>query len=385
MLTYRPTTALWKIKRAWSRKTLCVQGGQGAGKTIAILMIIVNHARSKPNKEIIIFGGQLAKMKEGVINDFLKILKDLGDYSEQRWNSTSSKFTYPNGTFIKFMGADGDDVGKSVRRDVVYCNEANRKVTFEAFHSLKSRAKKAIIDYNPDLRFWAHDELIDTGEADFLNLTYEDNEWLPDTERNEILSYRAKGYNDDGTVKNEYWANKWRVYGLGEIGILEGAIYQNWTTGTFPDTDQHIWGVDWGYRDKFTLTKYYIDLDEKRIYIKNYCYKSGLTSGQQIEIIKKHVTENEKIIYDSAGAEQGAQLILDGWNASPSMDKRNKAEAIGYVQDFELIVCESPDVEKELIAYIWADKKAEMPQDGNDHTLDPLLYVTKYHKYYYRR
>jgi phage terminase large subunit len=47
------TTALRKI--AGSRKKITiVQGGQGASKTFSILMLLINHASSKENREILI-------------------------------------------------------------------------------------------------------------------------------------------------------------------------------------------------------------------------------------------------------------------------------------------------------------------------------------------
>ena len=59
------TKALRKIarlrKRIWG-----IQGGQGAGKTFSILLIIINHALKQPGKEIYIVSAELSKMRDMV-------------------------------------------------------------------------------------------------------------------------------------------------------------------------------------------------------------------------------------------------------------------------------------------------------------------------------
>jgi len=57
----QPTTALRKIS-ALKKKIVGVQGGQGAGKTFAILQLLCNHASSNPNKEIFVVSSELSKI-----------------------------------------------------------------------------------------------------------------------------------------------------------------------------------------------------------------------------------------------------------------------------------------------------------------------------------
>ena len=89
------TTALRKIgqlkKRIW-----VIQGGQGAGKTIGILLIIINHAKGTANKEIFIASSELSKMRITVIKDFVKILKELGIYGEI--STADTLFRFPSGS-----------------------------------------------------------------------------------------------------------------------------------------------------------------------------------------------------------------------------------------------------------------------------------------------
>jgi phage terminase large subunit len=65
-------------------------------------------------------------------------------------------------------------------------------------------------------------------------VTFQDNEMLPQEERNEILLYKKLGYNEHGEIVNKYWANKWRVYGMGEVGSIDGVVFENWETSPTP-------------------------------------------------------------------------------------------------------------------------------------------------------
>ena len=49
---------------------------------------------------------------------------------------------------------------------------------------------------------------------------------------NTKLYEKAKQKADKG---NLFWENWYRVYGLGLVGSLQGAIYTNWTTGEFKE------------------------------------------------------------------------------------------------------------------------------------------------------
>lgn len=262
----KPTTALRKIARL-KKRIWVIQGGQGAGKTFTILLLLINHAESQANKEIFIASSELSKMRITVIKDFVKILKELGIYQDISVSDTL--FRFPSGSFIKFIGLDKEDIGKGLRSDIIFVNEAN-KVSFDAYRELTSRAKRVIIDYNPNSEFWAHDEVVTRDDADFLILTFNDNEFIPEQERKEIIRYKALAYHDTTlenpdhpfNVKSKYWQNKWHVYGLGIIGTNPHRIFF-WDE--IPDEDYHkidatkYYGSDWGVVDPWGLVeaKYY--------------------------------------------------------------------------------------------------------------------------------
>ena len=189
------TRALRKIA-SLKKPIWCIQGGQGASKTYSILILLINHASSNPDKEIYIASAELSKMRDTVLKDFVKILRSFGLYERVSLTGLVNgqpQCVFPNKSFIRFIGLDKEDIGKGLRSDIVFLNEAN-KTNFETYRELTSRAKRKILDYNPNKRFWAHSEVIPDPECDYLCLTFLDNECLSDEERREILSYKEKGY-----------------------------------------------------------------------------------------------------------------------------------------------------------------------------------------------
>jgi phage terminase large subunit len=161
------TTALRKIARL-KKRIRVIRGGQGAGKTISILILLINHASSKPDKEILIISAELTKMRLTVIKDFVKVMKLASLWNENRFIA-GTLYRFPNGSFIKFIGLDKQDVGKGLRCDIAYFNEVN-KCDAESYRQVASRAGQVFADYNPDADFFIDRDVIGREDCDFCNL-----------------------------------------------------------------------------------------------------------------------------------------------------------------------------------------------------------------------
>jgi phage terminase large subunit len=360
-----------------------IRGGQGASKTISILELLIQSLLSSP-KEISVISSELSKMKRTVIRDYKKIAKDWNVLNEQDYNKSESKHEYPNDSYIDFLGADVNDVGKGFRRDIVYINEAD-KMDIDTAVQFISRSGLTIIDYNPDSLFWG-DEYIN--ENNFLTLTFEDNEYLAQSEINSILDYKIKGfYNpdlpfellfEDNNVKSSYWANKWRVYGLGMVGNLDGVVFDNWQEiETLPPEAILIgYGLDFGYsNDPTAITEVY-KYNGKRI-LNEICYLKGLSNKQISNFIK---TKHE-CYCDSSEPKSIAELVDYGVNAYPVT---KGADSINYgiqiMQEHNyLITKKSVNLIKEFQKYTWQkDKKTNdklnKPIDNWNHGIDGVRY-----------
>jgi phage terminase large subunit len=219
-------------------------------------------------------------------------------------------------------------------------------------------------------------------DADFIKLTYKDNEFLSKEEVNEIEGYKAKGYDSEGNEINAYWANKWRVYGLGEEGRIDGTIFQNWELGQFDESIPVMYGIDWGFKDPFVLIKVAFDKKSMRCYVKEEIYKSMLSPNEIAQLVKAKIpNRNSLIIADSADPTQIIGLRNEGFNIMPAT-KEKIIIGIRALQNWQIVITpESTNVINEFHNYIWLDKSGEVPISGFDHSIDPLRYVEKFYRY----
>ncbi len=368
------TTALNKIS-ALKKKIWAIRGGQGSGKTISILIILCNHASSNPNKEILIVSEELTKMRLTVIKDFKKVMQGLGLFQERRFLA-ETLYKFPNGSFIKFIGLDKEDIGKGLRSDVVYFNEINKINDIESYRQLASRTKRVIMDYNPDASFWVDEDIIPRQDCDFLQLTFEDNEYLPEEERNEILNYKTLGYYEDGTIKSEYWANTWQVYGLGNIGKLHGVVYTNWeeVDEMPPSWKWKAYGLDWGFSLDPCAFIEVCEYDGK-VWVNELVYANNLTNDDLAEKIAEY--KREETVADSAEPKSIEQFRRLGFRIRGCKKGSDSVRAgIKLLQKQPIMVTKrSKNVIKELSNYKWQDKKDGVPVDAFNHALDAIRYI----------
>lgn len=380
------TTALRKITglilrgRKEGKRIFIVRGGQGAGKTISFLLLIINNASSNEDREWIILSEELTKMRDSVIKDFLKIVKTVGVWHVSRWNKSDLSFSFPNGSQIKFRSTDKDDAGKGVRVYGVYFNEIN-KITFEAYNQYASRAELVLADYNPDAPFFVDDEVIPREDCSFMQLTYKDNEELNKVEREEILGYYKRGYNKDGTIKDPYWANKWKVYGLGDVGSLIGSVFNNWEIIDDIPKEARLrsGGLDFGYtNDPTAIVSVYewggfIVLDEQ-------AYETELNNEAIKNKIRTSSLKDATVYCDSAEPKSIADLRRMGVKAV-GVDKGSDSVRFGIdlMQRRKYKVTQrSKNIISNFRNYIWEvdrnGKSTNKPVDKNNHAIDAIRY-----------
>ena len=403
---FKPTTALYKIKTLLKikSKVFVISGGQGAGKTISILMLIIDFAHRNEKRKISIISAELSKMKKTVIKDFLDIMQDWNMIQFGKWNISENTFTFKNGTFIEFLGLDTHDVGKGMRRDISYFNEGNKLVQ-EAYRQVGSRCKLNIIDFNPDKKFWAH-ELIT--ENNFLNLTFLDNEYLSEEERDSILDYKRKGYDENGNIINEYWANIWRVYGKGEIGSVEGRIFTHFKTITYAEylsiNSNRVFAIDWGKNHGFGIIEGKFNQYKNDLYVHELNYKSEnkliseLPDDKKAKINSKEnggiiiymmnklaIPKDAIIVCDSAVPDNILLLRSYGWEYAYGIDKPKGSvmAGISLLQSTNVYYTDcSKGIEHEFQTYQYRQDRMGVVDDEvikeNDDLLDPMRYLRRH-------
>jgi phage terminase large subunit len=367
---FKYTTAIKKIRSLTKRKKV-IQGGTSAGKTFGILPILIDKAARTPMLEISVVSESIPHLRRGAMKDFLKLMKLTNRYVDAHWNRSLLTYTFANGSYIEFFSADMDDKLRGARRNILYVNEANN-VTFEAYLQLSIRTNKEIyIDFNPTQEFWAHTEVVPQEDADFLILNYKDNEALDENIVKEIESAKEKA------KTSSYWENWWKVYGLGQIGSLQGAVFNNWKQiDKIPEEAKLIGiGLDFGYTNDPTAIVEVYNWNGQRI-INELCYRSGMLNTD----IAKILPSNVPIYADSSEPKSIEEIRRFGKTirgVTKGKDSINYGIQVMQSQEY-LVTSNSTNLIKELRGYIWdTDKsgtKLNKPIDYNNHGLDALRY-----------
>ncbi len=369
---YQTTTAFEKICKL-KKEVRIIQGGKGSSKTISILMLFILLAISKRTNLILsVVAESLPNLKSGAMRDFEKILKSWNLYDKFKINLTDRTFTFGSNV-IEFFSVDGEGSRLGSRRTHLYLNEADF-IKFSTYIELYSRTSEfTIMDYNPRRKFWAHKELIGEPHVDFLILNFTHNEFIPEKERASILWFKKKA--NEGS---KYFKNKWRVLGLGLLGITEGIIFENWTEASkVPNEAAYLGGVlDWGFSNDPTgiakLFRY-----NNKIYIQEFLYEKGLLNSQIAARIKQDSQlHGGLIIADSAEPKSIKELRSYGIKIKGA-DNKDIDFGLSVMQEFELVVVGKNAVE-EFENYSYKMNKAGeslgVPVDDWNHIIDPTRY-----------
>ena len=367
---FRRTTATNKVL-ALKRRIKIIQGGTSASKTYSILAVLINKAIIQSNLEISVVAESIPHLRRGALKDFLKILKWTARYDDSQFNKSLLIYQFKNGSTFEFFSADDSSKLRGARRDVLYINECNN-VTFESYNELAIRTKKEVfLDFNPANEFWVHTELKDEPDSDFLILTYKDNEALDNSIVQQIEKNRLKA------ETSSYWANWWRVYGLGEIGMLEGVIFSNWKTiDTLPKDAKLIGiGLDFGYTNDPTAIIEVYNYNGTRI-LNELKYQTGMLNSDIAKTLPKNV-----IVYADSSEPKSIDEIkrygITIKGVTKGKDSINYGIDVIQQQEY-LVTSNSVNLIKELRAYCWdVDKhgtRLNKPIDNNNHAIDAFRY-----------
>lgn len=362
---FQVTTATSKVLKL-KKRIRAVCGGTSASKTISILMVLIDYAQVQRNELISVVSETMPHIKRGAERDFKNIMVDHGYWKESAWNATDHIYTFQSGSKIEFFSADSADKLRGPRRDVLFLNECNN-ISYEAFTQLEVRTKKIIwLDWNPTNEFYFYTEIKDRPDVDFITLTYKDNEALDENIVQAIESRKG----------NKNW---WKVYGLGQLGEVEGKIYKDWQTvdGIPHEARLERYGLDFGYSNDPTsiIAIYYYNggyiLDE-------ITYQKGLSNKQIADILNN--LERRLVIADSAEPKSIDELKSYGVNVIPCQKGPGSInQGIQYVQEQRISMTKrSLNLIREYRNYLYkTDKDGKIlnePDGGFDHTMDAVRY-----------
>jgi len=268
---------------------------------------------------------------------------------------------------MEFFSVDQSEKVRGARRDRLFINEVNN-VLFSAFEELEVRTKDFIfLDYNPTNEFWLYTDVMPLrSDWEQIILTYKDNEALSQ----QIV---------DSIEQRKNRKDWWQVYGLGQLGVIEGRIYRDWAIIDELPHEARLerYGLDFGYSNDPTaiVAIYYYNggyiLDE-------ITFQKGLSNKQIADILKNHDTA--LVIADSAEPKSIDEIASYGISiAGAEKGSDSVCNGISLVQSQRISMTKrSVDIIKEFRNYLWQtdknDKVINEPEAGFDHSLDAIRY-----------
>jgi phage terminase large subunit len=228
-----------------TKRIRAVAGGTAASKTISILIWLIDYCQSTKNigKLATVTSESYPHLQKGAMLDFQRIMKDRGYWKDSLWHDTKHEYTFETGNKLEFATFDTYSKAHGSRRDVLFVNEGNN-MPYNIVDQLMVRTREIVwLDWNPTQEFWFYNNILGVrDDVDFITLTYKDNEALDLETIHEIESHK----------NNRAW---WQVYGLGQLGVLEGRIYKDWKIIDDIPPDAHLVrrGIDFGYTNDPTV------------------------------------------------------------------------------------------------------------------------------------
>lgn len=242
--------------------------------------------------------------------------------------------------------------------------------------------KQWMITFNPwNEHHWLKKRFFDAkNDPDILAITtnYKCNEWLDEADLRLFENMKEKN------------PRRYQVAGLGNWGIVDGLVYENWKEEEFT-LDQvincdSVNGIDFGYtNDPAAVFIGFIDTENKKLYVWDEIYKKGLSNKKLYEEIENVHYQKKSFTADCAEPKSIDELRGYGLRVEKSQKGKDSiTHGIQYIQDFEIIIHpRCVNFITEIGNYTWDEdrlgNKINRPIDDFNHLMDAMRYaVEKY-------
>lgn len=237
--------------------------------------------------------------------------------------------------------------------------------------------KQWTITFNPwSERHFLKTRFFDVEDDDILAITtnYLCNEWLDDTDLQ--VFERMKSHNP----------RRYQVAGLGNWGIVEGLVYENWEERDFSINEINnsvtVAGLDFGYtNDPTAFFIGFLDKNNKTLYVWDEIYKKGLSNKAIYEEIKRLGYAKENITADSAEPKSIDELYGYGLRVKGAKKGKDSIlNGIQWIQDLNIVIHpRCTNFLTEISNYSWDKdkfgKNLNRPVDDFNHLLDAMRYA----------
>lgn len=397
----------------WKGRYRAVKGSRASKKSKTTALWFITNMMKYPDANTLVVRKTYRTLKDSCFTELKWAIHRLG--VDAFWDVKESplEMTYkPTGQKIYFRGLDDPLKVTSITVDQgclcwMWIEEAYEISSEDDFNMLDESIRGAVpegsdlfkqitLTFNPwNEHHWLKKRFFDNPDDETLALTtnYMCNEWLDSADRKVFETMKKQN------------PRRYRVAGLGDWGIVDGLVYENWkeeafeiiSKADFLDLDEaeqkaknyvfkesvkSAFGLDFGYtNDPAALFVGFIDTKDKKIYVYDEMYAAGLSNERIANNIQSMGYGKERIIADSAepkSIDQLKGLGLKVKGAEKGKDSVN--HGIQFIQDYEIIIHpRCVNFLTEISNYTWdKDKlgnKLNRPIDDFNHLMDAMRYA----------
>lgn len=375
----------WNSKKRYR----VVKGGKGSKKSSTTALNLIYRLLKYPESNILVVRAVMNTHRDSTFAQLKWAQEKLGVAHLFRNTVSPLEMIYlPTGQKIIFRGFD--DVLKLASTTVekgylnfVWVEEAFEIERLEDFEKLDLSVprgkmpvhlfKQTTVTFNPwSEKHWLKGRFFDNAlpDVDAYTTNYLINEFLDDTDRAVFERLRTEH------------PRRYAVAGLGEWGIAEGLVYENWQEGV-ADTSSAEWeaffGLDYGYTtDPTAFIAIKVNRIKKEIYVFDEFYRRKMLNCDIAEEIKRRGYGKERIRADSSEPKTNDDLKRMGLTRLMPSVKGPDSVINGIMNISEYRITVAPTCKNtlaELSTYCWDKTRTNVPEDKNNHLMDALRYA----------
>lgn len=352
-----------------------------------------------PQANLLVVRKVFRTLKDSCFTDLKWAMERLGVRDKWEIKESPLEMTYaPTGQKILFRGLDDPLKITSITVEHGYlcwlwieeAYEISNETEFDMLNESIRGAipeetglfKQITLTLNPwNEHHWIKHRFFDTSSSNTLSITtnYMCNEWLDDNDKKLFEDMKKSN------------PRRYQVAGLGEWGIVDGLVYENWEERLFDINEvkkmpsvQSAFGLDYGYtNDPSTLFCGLVDATGKTIWVFDEMYRRGMSNEAIADEVIKMGYAKEHIRADASEPKSNDRLRKLGLQRlTPAIKGPDSIRnGIDFIQGYHIIIHpKCVNFITEISNYTWdIDKKTgekiNVPIDDFNHLMDAMRYA----------